>query len=103
MHVVGEQRLSGGGAGAGYYPVVRAGGAGFAGRAEGLSEGEDVRRRCCGDLKLRLGLIKRDVGKLLRSSEVDGGLSGRVVAPRAYGIEIVNKGCGKTRSDEFAR
>jgi hypothetical protein len=50
-----------------------------------------------------LGLIERDVGKLLRSSEVDGGLSGRVVAPRAYGIEIVNEGCGETRSDEFAR
>ncbi len=53
-------------------------------------------------LEFGLGLVERDVGKLLRGGEVDGGLSGRVVAPGADGVEIVDKGCGKTRGESFA-
>jgi len=34
--------------------------------------------------------------------EVDGGLSGRVIAPGDYGVEVVDEVLGETRGEGFA-
>ena len=108
VHVVGEERLAGGGVGAGDDPVVGAGDAAVAG---------GVRRVCCeGEESLEvaggwllvvgwvrefgLGFVEGDVGDvLLGGGEVDEGLGGRVVAPGAYGVEVGER-CGREAGGE---
>ena len=50
-----------------------------------------------------LGFVEGDVGDVfLRSGEVDGGLSGRVIAPGDYGVEVGEEVLGETRGEGFA-
>jgi len=50
-----------------------------------------------------LGFVEGDVWDVfLRGGEVDGGLSGRVVAPGDYGVEVVDEVLGETRGEGFA-
>jgi hypothetical protein len=55
------------------------------------------------DGEFGLGFVEGDVGDVfLRGGEVDGGLSGRVVAPGDYGVEVGDEVLGKTRGEGFA-
>jgi hypothetical protein len=58
-----------------------------------LGEGKNVGRRSAlrGPTKLGLRFVKRDVGKLLRGSQVDDGLLWRMIPPGADGVEIVEQ------------
>jgi hypothetical protein len=50
-----------------------------------------------------LGFVEGDVGDVfLRGGEVDGGLSGWVITPGDYGIEVGDEGLGETRGEGFA-
>jgi hypothetical protein len=50
-----------------------------------------------------LGFVERDVGDvLLGGGEVDDGLGGRMVTPRAYGVEVGDEVEGETGGESFA-
>jgi hypothetical protein len=56
-----------------------------------------------GDVKLGLGFVEGDVGDVfLRGGEVDRGLSGWVVAPGDYGVEVGNEVLRETGGEGFA-
>ena len=96
MHIVREERLAGGGVGAGYHPVVGAGHASFAGgfeieRGEGLTQGLEGLRGDggFGSGEFGLGLVEGDVGEFhVGVGEVGLGLGRRMIAPGAYGVEV---------------
>jgi hypothetical protein len=126
MHVIGEERLAGGGVGAGDDPVVGASEAAFAdGVAEGLLEGQEVFGRGCGmgrvawepmsqkSLSARfgglwcfefgLGFVERDVGDVfLWGREVDDGLGRWVVTPGDDGVEVADEVLREAGREGFA-
>jgi hypothetical protein len=56
-----------------------------------------------GDVELGLGFVEGDVGDVfLRGGEVDAGLSGRVIAPGDYGVEVGDEGLGEACGEGFA-
>jgi len=56
-----------------------------------------------GDVELGLGFVEGDVGDVfLRGCEVYRRLSGRVIAPGDYGVEVVDEVLGETCGEGFA-
>ena len=106
MHVIGEERLAGGGVGTGDDPIVGAREAAFAdGVAEGLLECEEVfgggGER--GFREFGLGLVEGDVGDVfLWGGEVDDGLGGWVVTPGDDRVEVADEVLREAGGEGFA-